>query len=120
MTARSARCVVPIVAAGVMQAAIAGEVAAEVADTCPEPQAGLRPFFERDASVRYYQELPMQCLRAVFMRCSAQAGNELLDLGSAVACSDGYEALLKREFNGDFQALLAWWRQTKPADKTND
>jgi hypothetical protein len=116
MTARSARSVVPIVAAGLMRAA----VAVEAAEACPEQQAGLRPFFERDASVRYYQELPVHCLRAVFISCSAQAGEGLLDLGSAVACSDGYEALLKREFNGDFQALLAWWRHTKPTEKAKD
>jgi hypothetical protein len=116
MRARPARCVVPIVAAGLMQAAVADEAA----EACPEQQAGLRPFFERDASLRYYQELPMHCLRAVFMRCSAQAGEGLLDLGNAVACSDGYEALLKREFNGDFRALLAWWRQMKRVDKAND
>jgi hypothetical protein len=99
-----------------MQAA----VAEEAPGACPEQQAGLQPFFERDASSRYYQELPRHCLRAVFTRCSAQADEGLLDLGSAVACSDGYEALLKREFNGDFQALLAWWRQTRRAEKAND
>jgi hypothetical protein len=33
---------------------------------------------------------------------------------------DGYEALLKQEFDGDFQALLAWWRTQRPGAKASD
>lgn len=60
-----------------------------------------------------YEQLPSHCLKAIFLRCSAQANQQLMDFDSAASCSIGYEALLKRDFAGDFQALMAWWRSQR-------
>lgn len=60
-----------------------------------------------------------------YSRCKPQpahagtAGRQILDLGSAAICSIGYEALLKRGFNGDFQALIGWWRRQRDEGTRN-
>ena len=51
--------------------------------------------------------------------CDTAASRQLLDSGSAFSCSIGYEALLKRGFQGDFQAMLAWWRSREAAPSTD-
>jgi hypothetical protein len=36
-----------------------------------------------------------------------------------IACSLGHEALLRRVFGGDFNALLAWWRSQREPSTHN-
>jgi hypothetical protein len=72
---------------------------------------------DRARTLERYEQLPPSCLRDIFAACSAASGQALLDPGSAAICSFGYEALLRRDFNGSFPALLAWW-QSQRADAT--
>jgi hypothetical protein len=61
-------------------------------------------------------ELPMAELEIGFWVCDHAATTRGLDGGSAMTCSQLTEALKKRKFDGDFNAMLAWWRQHKPAE----
>jgi hypothetical protein len=72
------------------------------------------PMRDRAGLLAQYERLPAHCLKAILHECGAVASRSLLDFGSAAMCSIGYEALLKQGFNGNFQALLAWWRSERP------
>ena len=49
------------------------------------------------------------------VRGEAPAATEsVLDAATYQRCSAVGEELLKRGFDGDFERLLAWWRQEKP------
>lgn len=81
----------------------------------PQPADGAHPLAGRAESLSRYEAMPPQCLKAMFMVCTEAARTQLLDLGSAAACSIGYEALLRSGFGGNFQALMAWWRTQRSA-----
>lgn len=49
-------------------------------------------------------------LEHLFLRCSRESSQRLMGFDEAAVCSTGFEALKKRKFDGDFNALLAWWR----------
>lgn len=79
--------------------------------SCAAPQLRRgHPLAGREEAISHYEALPASCLKTLFLACSRAANAQLLDLGSAAACSIGYEALLRRGFAGDFHALMAWWR----------
>lgn len=80
------------------------------APSCVAAMSGIQTFGGRARTLALFEQLPRHCLQALFLRCSRDAGERLLGLGDAAVCSIGYEALLSREFGGDFNALLAWWR----------
>lgn len=81
------------------------------AQSCHAPPRGSgHPLAGREEALSRYEALPASCLKTIFLACSRAANAQLLDLGSAAACSLGYEALLRRGFAGDFHALMAWWR----------
>lgn len=82
---------------------------------CELPAAGVDPLADRAGVLAEYERLPRPCLDAIFATCTQAADRGLLDLGSAAACSFGYEALLKKGFGGDFGRLMAWWRGERPA-----
>ena len=54
-------------------------------------------------------------LERAFWRCDHAITHGLLVGASAIECSVVYEALKARRFDGDFTALLAWWREHKQA-----
>ncbi|TFY98369.1 hypothetical protein [Ramlibacter humi] len=116
MDGRLLRCMVAIGAL-----AFGGEALAEpgalsppkpqaVPSGCHEPEHAGNPLLHRDERIRQYENLGEPCLKRLLVECNAAASRQLLDEGQAFACSIGYEALLKRGFGGDFQAMLAWWR----------
>lgn len=108
----SARWLALLATAGAM-----GSAAAEVSSSaCHVPPSEVHPLADRDAALSRYEQLPQYCLEAMFMRCSTEAGLQLLDFGSAATCSIGYEALLRRGFAGDFHALMAWWRAQRKGE----
>jgi hypothetical protein len=67
------------------------------------------------AELARYEQLPTDCLKTMFMHCSAESERRALGSGEVMVCSFGYEALLKGAFRGDFDALLGWWRLEKAA-----
>jgi hypothetical protein len=54
-------------------------------------------------------------LERSFWACDYAATVALLDSGTAGACSAIVEDFRKARFSGDFDAMLAWWRQHKDA-----
>jgi hypothetical protein len=76
----------------------------------PAGLAPAHPLGSREETLAQFEALPPACLKSMFMACTAAASETFMDLGSAATCSIGYEALLKRGFDGNFNALLAWWR----------
>ena len=55
-------------------------------------------------------------LERAFWQCDYAGTNGGVDSGTAIACSTVTEELKNGKFNGDFDALVAWWRQNKPAE----
>lgn len=106
MKARVIRCA----AASLMMVAGAPAFAEPPPSGCQVHPSQVDLFFDREAALSRYEQLPQYCLKALFMQCAAQANRQVLDFDNAATCSIGYEALLKRGFSGDFQALMAWWR----------
>ena len=56
------------------------------------------------------ERLSEQDMKAFYSRCSQEGIERRLDGGEAMACSIGYEILLRKHFSGDFERLLAWSR----------
>ena len=55
-------------------------------------------------------------LEAVFWRCDYETTQGLLDISGAAVCSSATEALRMARFEGDFNAMLAWWQQNKASE----
>ncbi|HYE38688.1 MAG TPA: hypothetical protein VEB23_02075 [Ramlibacter sp.] len=112
MDARTLSCLAAAAALGI--AGVSG------AATAPEPPpacalpAQSTPYADRAGMLAQYERLPRACLTEIFDACTEAASRTLLDPGSAAVCSFGYEALLRQGFNGDFGALMAWWRSQRP------
>lgn len=65
---------------------------------------------EREQLLAAFDAMPRTRLQDLFLRCDRESSERLLDLSEAVPCGMALDALLKRQFAGDFGALLAWWR----------
>lgn len=89
--------------------AVAGPAPKACREAPPEPSGWLH----REESIRAHGRLPQPCLRALVRECSEAANQALLDGDQAAVCSIRYEALLRYGFGGNFQALLAWWRDSR-------
>lgn len=61
-------------------------------------------------------ELHLNEIEKVFWVCDYAATIHLVDIGIAIPCSRATEALRQHKFDGDFNAMLAWWRQHKEAE----
>ncbi|HEU0203737.1 MAG TPA: hypothetical protein VFR86_25275 [Burkholderiaceae bacterium] len=59
--------------------------------------------------------LSAEDLKAFYMQCDRAAAQGSLG-GDVALCSLAYELLLKGAFDGDFFALLAWWRSEMRAE----
>lgn len=97
-------------------AAACSPLRAEPASRCLSALAttGMQIIGNRAGPESPFEQVPSDCLKTFFLHCSREAGERVLALGEAAVCSVGYEVLLKREFGGDFDALLAWWRVRRP------
>ena len=54
-----------------------------------------------------------QALKLRYLRCEQAASDGTLDRAGVMSCSVVYEELKHRVFGGSFDALHAWWRQTR-------
>lgn len=55
-------------------------------------------------------------LEKAFWLCDYAGTTGGVDSGTGIACSMITEQLKNRNFNGDFEAMVAWWRERKPAE----
>jgi hypothetical protein len=112
MELRLLRCLFAIAAAALPPAAQPDPIEQEPpsAPACRAPEYDGPLMLNREKRITQFEGLGERCLKRLVVECNAAASREILDPGSAFACSLGYEALLKRGFGGDFQAMLGWWR----------
>ena len=68
------------------------------------------PLGERERLLGRFEQEPLVVLERMYLRCARVSAERLMAFDEAAACSTASEALLKRRFDGDFAALLAWWR----------
>jgi hypothetical protein len=61
-------------------------------------------------------KLPMAELERAFWACDHAATVGRIDSGTAITCGALTETFKQRRFNGDFNAMLAWWRENKEAE----
>jgi hypothetical protein len=54
--------------------------------------------------------MPQVRLEDVFLRCTHESSERLFGPEEAVPCAMAWDTLLKRQFSGNIDALLAWWR----------
>lgn len=52
-------------------------------------------------------------MKQFYSRCSQEGAERRLDGGEAMACSIGYDVLLNKHFDGDFERLLSWSRSDR-------
>ena len=79
-----------------------------------EPAPSVRRVLDQhDRAVARFVSQPLDQLELVYLRCSREAETRLMGMDEAALCSIASEALLKRRFDGDFEAMLAWWRTNR-------
>lgn len=59
--------------------------------------------------------LELEDLERAFWACDSAATTRGVHGAAGVACGNATEQLKQRKFNGDFAAMLAWWRENKAA-----
>ena len=57
------------------------------------------------------EQLSEREMKTFYTRCSQEGVARRLDGGEAMACSIGYDVLLKKHFAGDFERFLVWSRR---------
>jgi len=65
---------------------------------------------ERDRIFAGFEQQPLTGVERQWLECARESELRLLDLGEAAVCSIAHEVFLRRRFEGDFSALLAWWK----------
>ena len=75
-----------------------------------QAQDAARVFAWREELLARLDGMALPHLQAQFLRCSKEASERMFDMAEAVPCAMAWDALLKRQFGGNVQALLVWWR----------
>ena len=57
---------------------------------------------------------PFATLEKAFWACDYAGTNGSVDADTGIACIELTRELRMKKFNGDFEALVAWWQQHKP------
>jgi hypothetical protein len=64
----------------------------------------------REQILAQLERMPEGRLKALFLRCSREAEQRQFGLDEGAMCSMASDAIKRRSFGGNFDALLAWWR----------
>jgi hypothetical protein len=73
-------------------------------------QPSLSAWTDRDLIRVRLERLAEPDLKLVYLRCCESSEQGLLTFEEAARCSLAHEVVKQRVFDGDFQALLIWWR----------
>lgn len=60
-----------------------------------------------------FDHLPRAALESAFLRCDREARVRVLSLDEGAHCAMAWDALLRRVFAGDVDALIIWWRANR-------
>jgi hypothetical protein len=66
-------------------------------------------FGAREKWLTTFDRIPAPVLAAAFLHCDRAARKTMLNFEDGVRCAMASDALLKRVFNGNVDALIAWW-----------
>src|SRR5262245_40863467 len=80
----------------------------------------IRLLAERERIMEHMERLPEHKLKRAYLLCAHVAGQRMLDHSEAAVCSMTGEVLKKTSFDGDFDALLAWWREHRHTAPTSE
>lgn len=65
--------------------------------------------FPREQWLASFDRMPETALATAFLRCDREARVHMLSFEDGVRCAMAWDALLRRLFAGDVDALIAWW-----------
>lgn len=69
----------------------------------------------RQVGASALERAPVSALMSDYLRCDRLASRQRLPTEAAAYCIAVGDELLKREFDGDFDRLVAWWRGARQA-----
>jgi hypothetical protein len=61
------------------------------------------------------EQIALAELEQAYWVCDYASTMTRLDMGTAMSCSVIIETLKRRKFDGNFEAMLVWWRENKEA-----
>lgn len=94
-------------ATAALTAVLLGTAAGSGAHDLASPQSALPP---REQWLASFDRMSEPVLAAAFLRCDREASVRMLSFEDGVRCAMAWDALLRRVFFGDVDALIAWWR----------
>jgi hypothetical protein len=68
---------------------------------------------------RPLKDLSLAEIEKAYWVCDYESSKSMLSMGDAATCSFVFEELKSRKFNGDWPAMLAWWKANKDAEYKN-
>lgn len=86
--------------------ALLGPASVSAAHDLAAPPTVLPP---REQWLASFDRMPEPALEALFLRCDREAWARVLNFEDGVRCAMAWDALLKRVFGDDVDALMAWW-----------
>jgi hypothetical protein len=67
----------------------------------------------REGLVAFYDQMPEAALRQAFLRCDREASRRMMDFAEGVHCAVAWDTLLRRDYAGNVDKLLDWWRKQR-------
>lgn len=64
----------------------------------------------REQMLASFDRLPEPALATAFLQCDRDARARVLGMDEGVRCAMAWDALLRRVFANDVDALIAWWK----------
>ena len=109
-TARAQRVAGPPAATRLVLAAVVSAMACASVARVQAPSAGPSPMAHREHWLAAMNEWPLDRLKTYFLLCDLESRMHWMGLDDGARCAMAWDALLKRCFSGDVEAMLAWWR----------
>jgi hypothetical protein len=83
---------------------------------CAPALAQMSGAAEREMRARL-EALAVPELKLLYLGCDDEAQRRVLGFEEAARCSTAAELLKQRGFGGNFDALLAWWKQQRAQER---
>lgn len=77
------------------------------------------PITPREQLLARFEHMSEPVLARAFLRCDREARARVLSLDDGARCAMAWDALLRRVFAGDVDALIAWWQVNREESTTD-
>ena len=77
------------------------------------------PSTPREQLLARFEHMSEPVLETAFLQCDREARARVLSLDEGARCAMAWDALLRRVFAGNVDALIAWWK-VKREESTSD